>query len=91
VAAVAAALSGAPVDPSLPSDDGTAARRSRAARLAAALGGSDGWGAASDEEDSEAEPAEGWGLDGKSRYAKMRKALRDEAAARLLSQAAAAQ
>jgi hypothetical protein len=99
VASVVAALSGGAAPGAeggaVPgADDGTAARRSRAARTAAALAGAKGW----EEEDSDDEAAEGaaegdeaaWGLTGKSRYAKLRKSLRDEAAARLAAQQAAA-
>ena len=88
VAAVAAALKGeappAMAEEAGEADSGTARRRSRAARLANALGGPDGW-AAGAQEGAEAS----WGITGDSRYAKMRKALREEAAARLAAQGAA--
>ena len=88
VAAVAAALKGEPppvmAGDEAESDTGTARRRSRAARLANALGGPEGW-AAGAQDGAEAT----WGITGDSRYAKMRKALREEAAARLAAQAAA--
>jgi hypothetical protein len=81
VAAVVAAMKGeAPplvADEAPESDTGTAKRRSRAARLANALSGPEGWAG------SEDGGAANWGITGDSRYAKMRKALREEAAARL--------
>jgi predicted sulfurtransferase len=93
VAAVVAALSGAPeAGAAAGADDGTAARRSRAARTAAALAGAKGWEDETDDVDEAAGAADGdeatWGLTGKSRYAKLRKSLRDEAAARLAAQQA---
>jgi hypothetical protein len=86
VAAVAAALKGEALpamDDTSEADAGTVRRRSRAARLANALGGPDGW-AATAKDGAEAT----WGITGDSRYAKMRKALREEAAARLAAQLA---
>jgi len=83
VAAVAAALKGEapPAAAEDATDDaGTARRRSRAARLANTLGGPGGWaGAQAAQEGAE----ESWGITGDSRFSKMRKALREEAAARL--------
>ena len=61
------------------SDTGTAKRRSRAARLASALGGPEGWAGGAQDGGAEAS----WGISGDSRYAKMRKVLREVAAARL--------